>query len=77
MAQRKLNKSQRRAFARVCYLAFFTLEHISNGTRIDGWFLESITDEERVELNNLKLRTHNLASKWRSFAWKLEGRRAA
>ena len=75
--QRKLNKSQRRAFARVCYFGFFTLENIAHGVKIDEWFLEALTNEEREELAILKQRTYKLAVKWRSFAWKLEGRRAA
>jgi hypothetical protein len=71
---RKLNKSQRRAFARICYFAFFTLENVTNGISTKEWFLEALTEEEKAQLEALKLMTRKLATQWRKFAWKLEGR---
>jgi glucan phosphorylase len=74
MATTKLNKSQRRAFARICYFAFHTFENVTNGVKTSEWFLEALTEEEKAELEQLRKLTRKLANRWRSFAWKLEGR---
>lgn len=73
----KLNKSQRRAFARICYFAFFQLVNIESGIKTTEWFTECLTEEEKAELRKLRAMTNKLGLHWRAFAWKLEGRRAA
>lgn len=73
MTARKLNKSQRRGFARVLYHAFFVLANISAATRFDRWFLEALTDDERAELDKLNKMSRKLSERYRSLAWRLEG----
>lgn len=72
----KLNRSQRRAFARVVMHGFLVLEALASTTRFDEWFLEAMTQAEREELARLKKVTNKLADRWRELGWKLEGRNA-
>jgi hypothetical protein len=71
---KKLSKSQRAAFARVCYFAFHTVMNVGTGIKQDQWFMQALTQTEKEELAKLLSLTHKLADRWRSFAWKLEGR---
>lgn len=75
---RALNKSQRRAFAKVIHFYAHSVGHVWMGLSLSKgplaeFFNEALTDEERKEMENLRTKLRKNEERLHTFARKLDG----